>query len=670
MRLFDLIFSACCLQAVACASTACELADAATRPNILLVYAEDISTELGCYGHPAVRTPHLDGLSSSGVRYENAFCTAPSCTPSRNAMMTGVFQTHTDTQDQRRGGVRLPDGVRPFPELLREAGYYTALGCGYSNKTDLNFFEPPGFDADDWSGRATGQPFFAQITLGVTHRHPGVGWSKIRAAATNPVDPAEVVLPPYFPDDPECRLDWAGYLDSIEAMDTQVGEILERLREEGIADRTVVLFMGDNGRCHLRGKCWLYDPGIRVPLIARYLDSRGEGTVESGLVSALDVTATILRLAEVEPPAIFQGVPLIGPQAAPRTEVFAARDLVDEVRDPIRCVRTERFKYLRNYAPENGYRECRYVQDNRPMLAVMRRLDAEGLLSEAQRLVLAEKKTREELYDLVADPHEINNLADSPEHGETLEDLSGRLDRWLTETDDQGLKIWSMQQRSESGEGASPAPARAGSYLNPLREELPKQWPNNRRVTVVFHGHSVPTGYFRGGSVRPFDSYPHLTHVAVKQKYPTSVVSAIVTGIGGENAEQGAVRFAEDVLAKRPDVVTIDYSLNDRVIGLERAWVAWDSMIRQALQAGVKVILLTPSADANANIDNPDDPLRQHAEQVRQLAAEHGVGLVDSLTAFRAEVDGGTKLADLLSQANHPNRRGHELIAKLLAEWF
>lgn len=220
---------------------------------------------------------------------------------------------------------------------------------------------------------------------------------------------------------------------------------------------------------------------------------------------------------------------------------------------------------------------------------------------------------------------------------------------------------------------APPAAAETASpdsYLAQLRVELQKRWPANRRVTIVFHGHSVPTGYFRGGAVRPFDSYPHLTHVALNAKHPTSVISAIVTGIGGEQSEQGATRFEADVLAKRPDVVLIDYGLNDRAIGLERARRAWTEMIERAKRADVKVVLLTPSVDSSADYTSEDDPLCQHAAQIRELAAEHSVGLVDSLAAFRAEVAAGAPVGDLLSQPNHPNRRGHELIAERIAEWF
>ena len=212
----------------------------------------------------------------------------------------------------------------------------------------------------------------------------------------------------------------------------------------------------------------------------------------------------------------------------------------------------------------------------------------------------------------------------------------------------------------------APAPADRASYLAEIRAELERQWPHNRMVTVVCHGHSVPTGYFRGGDVRPFDAYPHLTHRLVQARYTTSVVEFIRTGVGGEHAEQGAARFAADVLAKKPDVITIDYALNDRAIGLERARAAWTSMIEQAKDAGVRVILLTPTPDTSADLESPEDPLNRHAEQIRQLAARHRVGLVDSAALFRDAIERGARPASLMSQANHPNRRGHELVARAL----
>lgn len=416
-----------------------ETAEETKRPNIIWIMAEDISTELACYGHPAVKTPNLDNMALQGIRYTNAFCTAPSCTPSRNAMMTGVYQTRTDTQDQRRRGVILPKGMIPITHLLRQGGYYTALGCGYSGKTDLNFKVNRLFDGQDWRTRKKDQPFFAQITLYETHRLKEGRWDRIRRQSSHPVDPESVELPPYFPDHPACRKDWAMYLDAMEYVDSHVGKILKRLEDEGIAESTIVIFSGDNGRCHLRGKCWLYEGGIHVPLIIRWPGNLEPGIVNEDMVSMIDISATILDIAGAELPEYLDGHPILGPRAMKREHIFAARDLIDEVMDHIRCVRTKRFKYIRNYNPENGYRECRYVQKNRPMLAVIKELDAQGKLTKAQQAILAKTKPKEELYDLEADPHELNNLAQSPRHQKALKELRALLDGWIADTKDKGL---------------------------------------------------------------------------------------------------------------------------------------------------------------------------------------------------------------------------------------
>ena len=410
------------------------------KPNIVWIMAEDISTELSCYGHPAVKTPNIDRLASQGVRYTHAYTTAPSCTPSRNAMMTGVYQTRTDTQDQRRGGVELPEGIKPITHLLKEAGYYNALGCGYSEKTDLNFTTDPLFDGSDWQYRKKGQPFFAQITLPITHRQSAdKGWKPVRDQSPHPVDPDQVELPPYFPDHPVCREDWAMYLDAMEKMDAQVGEILDLLEKEGIADNTVVIFIGDNGRCHLRGKCWLYDPGIHVPLIIRWPGHLKGGAVDHDMISMIDISATVLDLAGARLPEYLDGHPVFGPHSKKRDHIFAGRDLINEVMDHMRCVRSRRYKYIRNYNPENGYYECYYVQQHRPMWPVINRLHDQGKLTKAQQLIVTWPKPNEELYDLQNDPHEINNLANSSEYRDVLKKLRSLLDGWIEETGDTGL---------------------------------------------------------------------------------------------------------------------------------------------------------------------------------------------------------------------------------------
>jgi len=422
----------------------------AQKPNIVWIMAEDISTELSCYGHPGVKTPNLDQLSKEGTLYKNAFTTAPSCTPSRNAMLTGVYQTRTDTQDQRRRGIMLPEHIKPFTELLRDAGYYTAVGCGFSPKTDHNFVsELYGnndkteqgtylFDGKDWKHRKQGQPFFAQITLNITHRQKGTIWQNVREQSKHPVDTANISLPPYFPQHPVILEDWAMYLDAIEKMDLQVGEILQRLEQEGIADNTIVIFIGDNGSCHLRGKCWLYDAGINVPLIIRLPGKKG-GVINNNLISMIDIAATILKIAEAERPQYLDGHSIIGPDANKREHIFAARDLIDEVMDHIRCVRTKQFKYIRNYTPENGYKECKYVQEHRPMLSVIKELNKANKLTPAQQLILADTKPDEELYDIKADPYELNNLAEIPEYKDTLIMLRSLLDDWIADTGDKGL---------------------------------------------------------------------------------------------------------------------------------------------------------------------------------------------------------------------------------------
>lgn len=196
------------------------------------------------------------------------------------------------------------------------------------------------------------------------------------------------------------------------------------------------------------------------------------------------------------------------------------------------------------------------------------------------------------------------------------------------------------------------------------------EWPKNRTVNIVCHGHSVPAGYFKTPVVQSFDAYPHLLHRAIKERFPLAVVNVIVTAIGGENSEQGTARFEADVLALRPDVVTLDYGLNDRRIGLERAKAAWTAMIRAAQAKKVRVVLLTPSWDLGVKPMASADPLFQHAAQIRGLAAEFGTGLADSLEAFVRANAAGKPLGDLMSQSNHPNRAGHELILAELRPWF
>ena len=213
-------------------------------------------------------------------------------------------------------------------------------------------------------------------------------------------------------------------------------------------------------------------------------------------------------------------------------------------------------------------------------------------------------------------------------------------------------------------------PASPETYLAPLRDQMNARWPANRTVNIVFHGHSVPAGYARTPVVATLDAYPYQTLVTVKKYYPNAVVNTITTAIGGEDAEQGSARFASEVLTHRPDVVFIDYALNDRKLGLERAEKGWRRVIEEALQAGVKVVLCTPTPDINARMTSPDDPLTQHAEMVRRLAAEYHVGLADIYAEFVAMIGRGVRIGEYMSQSNHPNAAGHQVAVSVIARWI
>ncbi|RPE08995.1 SGNH/GDSL hydrolase family protein [Chitinophaga lutea] len=222
--------------------------------------------------------------------------------------------------------------------------------------------------------------------------------------------------------------------------------------------------------------------------------------------------------------------------------------------------------------------------------------------------------------------------------------------------------LWCLPARAQV---AGPA-----VYLADVKAELLKQWPKNRTINLVFHGHSVPSGYFKTPDVRTLEAYPYRVLEGVKTIYPYAVVNSITTSIGGENSEQGAERFGQDVLPHRPDVLFIDYALNDRAIGLERSKAAMEQMIQKALQKNIKVILLTPSPDLGVNILQPGNVLQQHADQLKALAEKYRIGLADSYGLFKAAAGKGSDLKTLMSQSNHPNKAGHALIAEGVLPYF
>jgi arylsulfatase A-like enzyme len=432
-------------------STAAELAK---PPNIIWIVVDDMSAHFSCYGDRTVRTPHVDRLASEGTRFTRAFVTAPVCSPSRSALITGCYQTTIGAQHHRSGRgerkIHLPGDVVPVPLLFRQAGYYTCIGGfgatgGKLGKTDYNFEWPRQmYDGNDWSKRKPGQPFFMQVQLhGGKYRGqgPSKSWQdRVRQQLGSNTRPEDVTLPPYYPRDPVLLQDWADYLDCCRFTDWEVGEVIARLEKEKLLDDTVIFFMTDHGISHARGKQFLYDEGIHIPFVVRG-PGIGRGVVRDDLIEHIDMNATSLALAGIEVPKWMQARNILAKDYVKRDAVFAARDRCDETMEHLRSVRTERYKYIRNYLSERPHLQPNRYKDDKAIVKKLRELHAGGKLDSLQeKLLFAEKRPAEELFDLAADPHELNNLAADPGHRATLEAMRHKLKDWEDRTGDQGRK--------------------------------------------------------------------------------------------------------------------------------------------------------------------------------------------------------------------------------------
>jgi arylsulfatase A-like enzyme len=426
------------------------------RPNIIWIVAEDMSDHWGCYGEKTIATPHIDKLAQEGVLFEHAFVTAPVCSPSRSALITGMYQPSIGAHNHRsqvregNGGGNadyfesfvLPEEVPYLPKLFKEAGYYTVLGTsqtiinredagGKLGKTDYNFiWDPKWYDNNDWTNREPGQPFFAQVQLS--------GGKFRRAPVENPVNPADVILPPYYPDDEVLRQDWATYLNSVLYLDQEVKKIVERLEAEGLTENSAIFLFTDHGISHLRGKQFLYDEGIKVPLIIRWPAWLPAGERRSELVSHIDIAATSLFLAGIPVPSAIQGQSFFGKDYIPREHIYAARDRCDETVDLIRGVRTQQYKYIRNLLPDRSHAQPNQYKDGKPFIAHMRELYAGGNLKAETAVYFQPTRPVEELYDLVNDPWEMNNLAADPQHSELLAEMRAKLWQTSVQTGDLG----------------------------------------------------------------------------------------------------------------------------------------------------------------------------------------------------------------------------------------
>ncbi|MDY0167867.1 MAG: sulfatase-like hydrolase/transferase [Thermoguttaceae bacterium] len=397
------------------------------RPNILWITSEDNSPYLGCYGDPQAHTPHLDRLAAEGVRYRNAFANAPVCSTARTTLITGMYACSLGAH-HHRSRAAIPEGFKLYPEHLRAAGYY----CTNNKKTDYNLSDAgqPWDESSDqahYRGRKPGQPFFAvfnSLTSHESHVAPRADKTSFRIA------PEDMVLPPYHPDTPEIRRDWANYYDQMTRMDEEVGALLDELAREGVADDTIVFYYSDHGGALPRGKRNIHDSGTLVPLIIRFpakwahLAPAKPGQWVEQPVSFVDLPATVLSLAGAPIPEHYEGRAFLGPQqAAARKHVFLFRGRMDERYDTVRAIRDTRFRYVRNYSPHRPWGQ-HYAYPFRVLPSMRSWYSAyrAGQCNDVQARYW-QPKPSEELYDTAADPFELCNLVGESAQAGRLADM-------------------------------------------------------------------------------------------------------------------------------------------------------------------------------------------------------------------------------------------------------
>lgn len=421
----------------------------AKRPNILHIIPHDLGRRLGCYGHDDVASPNLDRLAGESVRFQNCFTASPPCSPARGCLMTGRYAHCNGEVGLVNRGFDLPEGERTIVDHLSDAGYFTAnIGLQHERSDPRqNHYQYDDHESNDCEvvaekvaaflsdrGGAPGRPFY--LNAGFFEVHLPFDRPEYEAD-----DPARVIVPPYLPDNRWVREELGRFHGSIRFMDQAVGRILGSLAGAGLDDDTLVMFTTDHGMAFPRAKSTLYDPGIEIALIMRPPGGIG-GRVARQLISSVDIAPTLLEVAGVSPPAGIQGrsfLPLLeGESWEPHEAVFSEKNYHDTY-DPVRCVRTERYKYIRSFE----------LRPNLILPADIRRSRA----SNEMWPWADEPRPAEELYDLSADPWEMENLADRAEYADVCSELRDRLARWMEETEDPLL--------------SGPIPAPPGADLDP-----------------------------------------------------------------------------------------------------------------------------------------------------------------------------------------------------------
>jgi arylsulfatase A-like enzyme len=418
------------------------------QPNIILIIGDDISdNDFGCYGHPSIRTPNIDKLAAKGLRFTNAYLTTSQCSPSRCSVITGRYPHNTGAPELH---MSLPEGQPLFPLELKKNGYYCALAGKWHlgrhwSKVFPDDHANKAFDEISIGGGSGGEqnwmkclrqrpknkPFFMWFASEDAHR----GWSTDKGA--KPHKPEDAVIPPYLIDTPAVRRDMARYYDEVQRLDKYTGKVVEELREQGVLENTVIIFMADNGRPFPRCKTRLYDSGIKTPFIIHWPTGlKQKGKVSHSLVSVIDIAPTILELAGLSSPQSFQGVsmtPLLAdPTTSIRKYVFAEHNWHAQIAHE-RMIRSGDYVYIRNAHPQLP-QICGL--DAQCPQQELRELARQGKLTPAQMDPLLEPRPAEELFNVSDDVHQLKNIAGDPKYHEVLENLRKVMNEWQSRTGD------------------------------------------------------------------------------------------------------------------------------------------------------------------------------------------------------------------------------------------
>nr|WP_299070419.1 sulfatase [uncultured Allomuricauda sp.] len=492
------------------------------RPNILWLVTEDMGAYLPSFGDSTIVTPNLSRLAKEGVVYPNLFSTSGVCAPSRAAIATGMYPSSIGANHMRTTSYTEvtglpaydavpPPEVRMISELLRTKGYY----CTNNSKQDYQFKAPAtAWDESSpyahWRNRGVDQLFFSVFNFTDTHesglfepygnrysetRHYKSGdtnykWKpdRMTEAETTVHLPRDIEfsIPPYLPDTDVVKRDMWKLYNNIAEMDNQVGAILKQLEDDGLLENTIIFFYGDHGGPLPRQKRLIYDSGLNTPMIVRFPNKMRAGTRDDQLVSFVDFAPTLLSLTGTNPPEHLQGHAFLG-EYKPEKEreyIHAAADRFDAFTDAIRAVRDKRFKYIRNYRPEQGYYLPVEYRERIPTMQELLRLSAKGKLDSIQSLWFKESKPVEELYDCQTDPHELHNLAEDPEYANKLSELRQEMDRWLVQIGDQPnlpereliSQLWDTKE-------------------NQPVTEIPRVASSNNRITISCATEGASIGY-------------------------------------------------------------------------------------------------------------------------------------------------------------------------------